>query len=113
GASLMSTAAKPKGDGWTGAQRCPLTASSCPPAPTTSPHELTVRRRLRGLGVAKDILVRPRDRIERYRNVPASLEAEILFHGKHLYADLQRGTGAKLVGQSPARPRCGSLRLSG
>ncbi len=71
-------------------------------------HELRARRCLRGMGVAKDILVRTRDQIERYRNVPASLEAQILSHGKLLYADPQRGTGAELVGQSTARPRYGS-----
>src|SRR5438552_19100939 len=41
-------------------------------------HELRARRCLRGLGVGKDILVRTRDQIERYRDVPASLEAQVL-----------------------------------
>src|SRR5438128_4529411 len=41
-------------------------------------HELRARRCLRGLGIAKDILVRTRDQVERLCDVPASLEAEIL-----------------------------------
>jgi predicted nucleotidyltransferase len=68
-------------------------------------YELRARRCLRGLGVAKDILVRTRDQIERYRHVPASLEAQILSHGRLLYADSPRGTGAELVGQGSPRPR--------
>jgi uncharacterized protein len=71
-------------------------------------HELRALRCLRGLGVVKDILVRTRDQIERYRHVPASLEAQILTHGRLLYADAPRGTGAELVSQGPARPRHGA-----
>jgi predicted nucleotidyltransferase len=71
-------------------------------------HELQARRCLRGLGVAKDILVRTRDQVERYRDVPASLEAHVLSRGKVLYADSERRAGAELVGQSPARPRYSS-----
>jgi predicted nucleotidyltransferase len=71
-------------------------------------QELRARRCLRGLGVPKDILVRTRERIERYRDVPASLEAQVLSRGKVLYADPERGAGAELVGQSAARPRYGS-----
>ena len=76
--------------------------------PDIPAHELRARRCLRGLGVAKDILVRTRDRVERYRDVPASLEAQMLSHGRCLYADPQRGIGAELVTQSSARPRYGS-----
>src|SRR5947209_6047379 len=61
--------------------------------PDLSTYELRARRCLRGLGVAKDILVRTRDRMERYRDVPASLEAQMLSRGRLLYADPQRGIG--------------------
>lgn len=70
-------------------------------------QELRALRCLRGLGVGKDILIRTRDQIERYRHVPASLEAEILSRGRLLYADAPRGTGAELVDQGSARPRYG------
>src|SRR5947208_1265355 len=46
--------------------------------------ELQARRCLRGLGVAKDILVRGRDEVERLRDVPASLEAQVLRRGRVL-----------------------------
>lgn len=42
-------------------------------------------RCLRGVTVAKDILVRTRDEIERLRVVHASLEAEVLERGRVLY----------------------------
>jgi predicted nucleotidyltransferase len=77
-------------------------------AAAVADHELQARRCLRGLGVAKDILIRSRDQIERYRDVPASLEAQVLSRGRVLYADSERGVGAELVGQSAARPRHGS-----
>jgi predicted nucleotidyltransferase len=70
--------------------------------------ELRARRCLRGLGVAKDILVRTRDQVERFRDVPASLEAEVLSRGRILYADAERGSRAELVGQGAARPGYGS-----
>src|ERR1043166_3139910 len=66
-------------------------------AGSVSGYELRARRCLRGLGVAKDILVRTRDGIERFRDVPASLEAEVLSRGRVLYADSQRGVSAELV----------------
>src|SRR5438309_358024 len=86
---------------------------TCPPCRimsylALSIYELRARRCLRGLGVAKDILVRTRDRMERYRDVPASLEAQMLSRGRLLYADPQRGIGAELAGQSPARSGYGS-----
>lgn len=46
---------------------------------------MLAHRALRGLGVAKDVLVKTRGEIERYRSVPASLEAEILERGRRLY----------------------------
>jgi len=42
-------------------------------------------RSLRGLAVAVDVLVKTRDEAERYRGVPASLEAEIFERGRVLY----------------------------
>jgi predicted nucleotidyltransferase len=59
-------------------------------ADTVAEPELEARRCLRGLGIAKDILVRTREQIERYRDVPASLEALVLSRGRVLYADRQR-----------------------
>jgi predicted nucleotidyltransferase len=42
-------------------------------------------RCLRGLSLAKDILVKTRAELERFRNVRSSLEAEILEHGRLIY----------------------------
>jgi predicted nucleotidyltransferase len=42
-------------------------------------------RCLKGLDVAKDVLVKTRAEGERFRNVPSSLEAEILAHGRKIY----------------------------
>src|SRR5713226_9983667 len=42
-------------------------------------------RCLRGLGIAKDVLVKTRAELERFRNVRASLEAEILERGRLIY----------------------------
>ena len=42
-------------------------------------------RCLRGLQVAKDVLVKTRAEVERFRHVYASLECEILERGKVLY----------------------------
>jgi len=42
-------------------------------------------RCLRGLGLAKDILVKTRAEVERFRHVRSSLEAEILEHGRLIY----------------------------
>jgi hypothetical protein len=75
---------------------------------TSDDPELCARRCLRDIRVAKDILVRTRAQMERFRDVPASLEAQILSHGKILYADPERGAGAELVGQGAARPRHGA-----
>jgi len=57
------------------------------PTSQVSPAQRAMRahRALRGLGIPKDVLVRTRDEIERYRLVPASLEAEILERGHPLY----------------------------
>jgi predicted nucleotidyltransferase len=66
--------------------------------------ELRARRCLRGLGVSKDVLVRTRAQVERFRYVPASLEAAILSRGRVLYADPQGGLGPELADQGAARP---------
>ena len=42
-------------------------------------------RCLSGLGIAKDIIVKTRQEIERFRNVPSSLEAAILGRGRRIY----------------------------
>jgi uncharacterized protein len=42
-------------------------------------------RCLRGLGIAKDVLVKTRPELERFRNVRSSLEAEILERGRLIY----------------------------
>ncbi len=42
-------------------------------------------RCLRGLGVAKDVLVKTRSELERFRNVRSSLEAEIIERGRLIY----------------------------
>ncbi len=42
-------------------------------------------RCLSGLGLAKDVLVKTRAELERFSRVPASLEAEILAHGRCIY----------------------------
>jgi predicted nucleotidyltransferase len=42
-------------------------------------------RCLRGLGLAKDILVKTRAELERFRQVPSSLEAEIVERGQRIY----------------------------
>ena len=51
------------------------------------PTERAVRahRCLGGMGVSKDILVKTRAEVEKYRHVYASLECEILERGKVLY----------------------------
>jgi predicted nucleotidyltransferase len=42
-------------------------------------------RCLKGLGIAKDVLVKTRAEVERFRNVRSSLEAEILERGRLIY----------------------------
>jgi predicted nucleotidyltransferase len=40
---------------------------------------------LKGMSIAKDILVKTRAELERFRHVRSSLEAEILEHGRLIY----------------------------
>jgi predicted nucleotidyltransferase len=47
--------------------------------------EVRAHRCLRGLAVSKDILVKSRAQLERFRRVPASLENRIFARGKVLY----------------------------
>ena len=42
-------------------------------------------RALCGLGIAKDVLVKTRAELERFRKVPSSLEAEILRRGRKIH----------------------------
>ena len=42
-------------------------------------------RCLRGLGIAKDVIVKTRAELERFRRVPSSLEADILRRGRQIY----------------------------
>jgi uncharacterized protein len=42
-------------------------------------------RALSGLGIAKDVLVKTRSELERFRRVPSSLEADILSRGRLIY----------------------------
>jgi uncharacterized protein len=56
-----------------------------------SSDELPVRRAQRahrclsGLGIARDVLVKTRTELDRFRGVPASLEADILKRGRLIY----------------------------
>jgi predicted nucleotidyltransferase len=56
---------------------------------------------LQGLNVPKDILVRTRAEVERFRHVQASLEHQIFERGTVLY-DRQAGTRAELAYQGTA-----------
>jgi predicted nucleotidyltransferase len=58
-------------------------------------------RRLQGLNVPKDILVRTRAEVERFRGVRASLEYQIFARGTVLY-ECQDGTRTELAHQGPA-----------
>jgi len=58
-------------------------------------------RCLHGLGISKDILVRTRAEVERYRHVRASLEYQVFQKGKVLY-ERQAGTRPELAHQGPA-----------
>jgi len=57
-------------------------------------------RCLRGLPLPKDILVKTRAEMERFQNVYASLECQILERGKVLYDREQTGLGAIVAEQS-------------
>lgn len=61
---------------------------------------MRAHRCLQGLNVPKDILVRTRAEVERFRPVRASLEHQILERGKILY-ERQAGARAELAHQSP------------
>lgn len=60
------------------------------------------RRCLRGIRMPKDILVKTRAEVDKYRDVYASLECEILERGKVLYERRETGVGAELADQSAA-----------
>jgi predicted nucleotidyltransferase len=42
-------------------------------------------RCLQGLGIAKDVLVKTRAEVDRFRDVPSSLESDIFKRGRKLY----------------------------
>lgn len=58
------------------------------------------RRCLRGIRMPKDILVKTRAEVDKFRNVYASLECEILERGKVLYERRETGIGEELADQS-------------
>ena len=62
---------------------------------------MRAHRCLQGLNVSKDILVRTRAEVERFRHVQASLERQIFERGTVLY-ERQAGTRAELAHQSTA-----------
>ncbi len=62
---------------------------------------MRAHRCLQGLNVSKDILVRTRAEVERFRDVRASLEYQIFERGTVLY-ERQAGTRAELAHHSPA-----------
>ena len=62
---------------------------------------MLAHRCLQGLNVPKDILVRTRAEVERFRHVRASLEYRIFDKGTVLY-ERQTGTRAELAHQGPA-----------
>jgi len=62
---------------------------------------MQAHRCLHGLNVPKDILVRTRAEVERFRHVRASLECQIFERGTVLY-ERQAGTRTELAHQSPA-----------
>lgn len=68
-----------------------------------SPARRAVRahRRLQGMNISKDILVRTRSEVERFRHVRASLEHQIFENGSVLY-ERQAGPRPQLAHQSPA-----------
>jgi len=68
------------------------------------PIERAVRARrcLRDFQVPKDILVKTRSEFDRFREVYASLESEILERGKVLYERSKTRVGKKLADQSQA-----------
>jgi hypothetical protein len=62
---------------------------------------MRAHRCLQGLNVPKDILVRTRAEVERFRHVRASLERQIFERGTVLY-DRQAGSCAELAHQGTA-----------
>ena len=62
---------------------------------------MRAHRCLQGLNVSKDVLVRTRAEVERFRHVRASLEYQIFEKGKVLY-ERQAGTRAELARQGAA-----------
>ena len=71
-------------------------------------QEQLIRRMIRashclgGIDVSTDVLVKTQAEVGRFREVHASLEAEVLERGKLLYERGQTGTGSQLVSQGIA-----------
>ena len=59
-------------------------------------------RCLRGLPFPKDLIVKTREEMDRFRGVPASLEAAILARGRRLHERGQADSGAGLAPQGIA-----------
>jgi predicted nucleotidyltransferase len=57
-------------------------------------------RCLGGVPFSKDLLVKTRAEVDRFGRVPASLEAQILSHGRVLYGRREAGLGARLAPES-------------
>jgi predicted nucleotidyltransferase len=68
---------------------------------TPARRAMRAHRCLQGLNVPKDILVRTRAEVERFRHVRASLEHQVFERGTVLY-ERQAGTRTELAYQSPA-----------
>jgi predicted nucleotidyltransferase len=63
---------------------------------------MLAHRCLRGLLVPMDVLVKTREEMDRFGQVPASFEAEILQRGKVLYGRGKEGLGPGLAHQGVA-----------
>ncbi|MCA9934127.1 MAG: nucleotidyltransferase domain-containing protein [Anaerolineales bacterium] len=59
-------------------------------------------RSLKGLGIAKDVIVQTRAEFDFFKQVRASLEYKVAQEGKVLYDRRQNVTGTKLANQSAA-----------
>ena len=57
---------------------------------------------LGGLGISKDVIVCTQERFDRFRRVPASLEAKIRNRGVVLYGRRENGAGSTVAAQGVA-----------
>jgi predicted nucleotidyltransferase len=70
--------------------------------PRPTQRAARAHRCLRGLPPPTDIIVKTREEVDRYRHVPASLEAEILERGKVIYGRGEAGSGPGMDSQGAA-----------